>query len=1018
MTIAEMELIFPDNNNGEITAYGLRLYANYVLTKLGSIDTDISILQTGLSTANAAIANFEQPGLSKITENTKTGYRLANEDPANHGNIGQNAVDLSTSDKAGEYYGATGDNSFTSGYLTSAGGSYSVAQGYMTKSGSAFPDSVLDVLKQVDIPLDTRVATKFTTGVGFSSQVITLNPTETIYFGMATGQEPAANASDSKIYLFDVTGGLDIQNDALADIASADNDYSGAGVYWSEAGSYTNNTGTAMDVQVVYSACCSLTFSVDFVTPGADVWLYVSKTTDAVGLNLPDTVIEYDPAYGPAKPTYDFTHAEGISTSAEAEGAHAEGLETIAGGKYSHSEGYLTTTAKSSENIITASDGVLWDYFGLVHDSNDTKIVVGAKNHNDTGAAYIYNIDGTGEIKIVGSDSAAGDKFGDSVAINSTKILVGAPSNGATDLGAVYLYNLDGTGELKITPSWSQQNLYFGSSVALTETKIIVSAPFDNQSGLNVSGAIYIYNLDGTGEIKVTAGTPIANSYFGYDVDATATHIVVGARTENTKGAAYIYNIDGTGEVRVEGSDLGAYDYFGTSVAINSTKVLIGATFRDYNGVTNSGSAYMYNLDGTGELIIRPETNVSTIFGISVALTETKAIIGATGDHSAGTYSGAVYLYDLDGTNTFRVIPDGIFKDYYFGGSVSINASHLIVGADGENSAGKIHTYELSNLYNGIFTNAKGIGTIAQNTGMLAAGRYNVGTSGSTIVEIGVGGSDTTRANALEVYTDGTVTTPEATLTVIEARGLKTLVTKEYVDITVGNSGTGLESISDDGINTGWRLISRSPLNYGNIGQDATDVSTSDGWGVGATGNYSFAEGLNTNAEGTSAHAEGERTFASANAAHAEGYWTAAYADYSHAEGNETYVGSLAIGAHAEGSYTRAINPNQHVAGIFNTGTSPDTIHETGIGTDGVNRKNAFEIYTDGTATLPEATPAEIEARGITAIPTVEFLGGYIKSDITQAGAGSIAINNIVKITQADYNLLTTPDVNTFYIII
>lgn len=38
------------------------------------------------------------------------------------------------------------------------------------------------------------------------------------------------------------------------------------------------------------------------------------------------------------------------------------------------------------------------------------------------------------------------------------------------------------------------------------------------------------------------------------------------------------------------------------------------------------------------------------------------------------------------------------------------------------------------------------------------------------------------------------------------------------------------------------------------------------------------------------------------------------------------------------------------------------------------------------------------------------------RSDTTQAGAGSTAVNNIVSITQADYDLIT-PDADTIYFI-
>jgi hypothetical protein len=44
-------------------------------------------------------------------------------------------------------------------------------------------------------------------------------------------------------------------------------------------------------------------------------------------------------------------------------------------------------------------------------------------------------------------------------------------------------------------------------------------------------------------------------------------------------------------------------------------------------------------------------------------------------------------------------------------------------------------------------------------------------------------------------------------------------------------------------------------------------------------------------------------------------------------------------------------------------------------------------------------------------------LDGVVKSDIVQGGPGSVQITNMVKISQANYDALTTPDTNTLYVI-
>jgi hypothetical protein len=77
---------------------------------------------------------------------------------------------------------------------------------------------------------------------------------------------------------------------------------------------------------------------------------------------------------------------------------------------------------------------------------------------------------------------------------------------------------------------------------------------------------------------------------------------------------------------------------------------------------------------------------------------------------------------------------------------------------------------------------AAGIGTIAANRGSTALGRYNVGLAQETVLEVGIGTDIANVANGLEVHDDGTIYAPQATEALIDGRGIRTLVTKEYTD--------------------------------------------------------------------------------------------------------------------------------------------------------------------------------------------------------------------------------------------
>ena len=78
--------------------------------------------------------NGEQSQIQDISENGNNGWRIKGEDPANHGDIGDKAVDLSIQSAASDVNGATGDNAFAVGLNSAAHGRNSVALGQHTRA--------------------------------------------------------------------------------------------------------------------------------------------------------------------------------------------------------------------------------------------------------------------------------------------------------------------------------------------------------------------------------------------------------------------------------------------------------------------------------------------------------------------------------------------------------------------------------------------------------------------------------------------------------------------------------------------------------------------------------------------------------------------------------------------------------------------------------------------------------------------------------------------------------------------
>jgi hypothetical protein len=81
-------------------------------------------------------------GLEALTEGGNTGWRLIGSDPANYGDIGLNALDLSYSNVASTTFGATGENSVAMGQRTKAIGMVSTAMGMKTIAKGSYSTSM------------------------------------------------------------------------------------------------------------------------------------------------------------------------------------------------------------------------------------------------------------------------------------------------------------------------------------------------------------------------------------------------------------------------------------------------------------------------------------------------------------------------------------------------------------------------------------------------------------------------------------------------------------------------------------------------------------------------------------------------------------------------------------------------------------------------------------------------------------------------------------------------------------
>ena len=347
--------------------------------------------------------------------------------------------------------------------------------------------------------------------------------------------------------------------------------------------------------------------------------------------------------------------------------------------------------------VISASDGADNDMYGNSVAIGTSKIVIGAYLDDDggsgTGSAYIYDHDGSNQVKINASDAAADDNFGEMVGIGGTIVVVAADgADGvATNAGKAYIFDLSGNELGIVTASDGAANDRFGYSVAVGTSKFVVGAVYNDDAGTS-SGSAYIFDHDGSNQVKITASDASSGDYFGESVAIGATIIAVGARAASTGGALYLFDHSGNQLQKINPSNSASGDNFGSAVSVGPTKIIVGAWSDDGDGGEAQGSAYIYDIDGTNEIKLTASDGAAyDYYGKSVAAGPTYVFVGTTQGDEGATNSGVVYRYELDGSNETKLTSNDPQSNGGFGYSVAVGSGKVLIGerdGDGTNADG------------------------------------------------------------------------------------------------------------------------------------------------------------------------------------------------------------------------------------------------------------------------------------------------------------------------------------------
>ena len=320
--------------------------------------------------------------------------------------------------------------------------------------------------------------------------------------------------------------------------------------------------------------------------------------------------------------------------------------------------------------------------------SGSTAVVGAPGKNSNTGAAYVFTRSGSTwsqRAELTAADGAAGDQFGGSVALYGSTAVVGAPGKNS-NAGVAYVFTGSGG-------TWSQRSELFasdamayeefGSSVAVSGSTAVVGAYGRNSFGHPYGGAAYVFTGSGgtwSQQAELTAIDGTTNGEFGYSVAVYGSTALVGALDNlSGSGAAYVFTSSGgtwSQEAELTAADSAPGDRFAL-VALSGSTALVGAPAKN----TGTGAAYVFVLPSQQAKLTAADAAANDRFGVSVAVSGSTAVVGAYGKN---TGAGAAYVFTRSGstwTQRAKLTATGVAAGDYFGYSVAVSGSTVVVGA-------------------------------------------------------------------------------------------------------------------------------------------------------------------------------------------------------------------------------------------------------------------------------------------------------------------------------------------------
>ena len=413
---------------------------------------------------------------------------------------------------------------------------------------------------------------------------------------------------------------------------------------------------------------------------------------------------------------------------------------------------------------------------------------------------------------------SASDGVGESVSIDGDRAVVSAYRSNV-GRGELHVYERESgqwheTATLEVASGAVNDNLGFGGQGVAIDGDTIVAGSWQADIGGDASGSAIVFGQSTPGvwieEATLQPQLPQVSANFGRSVAIQGDIAVVGATGHSDVGRAFVFERSGTqwtqvAELSPSQSSIGAQ--FGFSVAISGNRIAIGAN-RDGDAGTDAGAVHLFDFAaGTWQessKLIAADVGGADFFGESVSLNGSTLVVGAPRDDQTATNAGAAYVFEANGGSWIQTAKllagDGSGVDQ-FGTSVAVDSDVIAVGSlrhdtSGFVDAGAAYLFTRSGAD---WVEASDSKVVASELSGSAFFARSVDVSGSTIL---AGASGNAAAYFSDVDTSVFVDTTDpvwidASLTVS--------------DVTESSLALQWEGASDDVVVVGYRIFDVTP---------------------------------------------------------------------------------------------------------------------------------------------------------------------------------------------------------------